>query len=506
MQFLYPSFLWALLALAIPIIIHLFHFRRFKKAYFTNVKFLKEIKEETSNRNRLRNLLVLLSRLLALALLVFAFAQPIIHHGENVKAGRKSVSIFIDNSFSMNATQNNATILTIAKERARQIVDAYGEADEYQIITNELSGKQLNFFDQSTALSHIDEILPTPKVSELPLIRNVQSRALSQKNTQKISYIISDFQESISDFKNPLDSTIEFNLLQIRPVIEKNISIDECYFEAVAPVLNESNKLLIKLTNHSTESAENVQLNIVYQGQTRPLGSVSIPPKTSVIDTASLTILSTGWHNAKVVIDDYPVTFDDSYHIAFHIKPIVNILCIYSNTPNSFLRAAFESLKYFNFNAVQKDRVRYDALSSYDLIILQDLNTISSGLTSVVTDFVNNGGNVIIFPGAQMDPLVYNKFMNGLQANIFGMFEKTEKKVGTINEYSFVFSNVFRKISRNIRLPSTTANYSVQVSQSRAAENILTYRDGSPYMMRYEFGKGFYIRLQCTFAQKTTMI
>ena len=68
MQLLYPAFLLALAALAIPIIIHLFHFRRFKKVYFTNVRFLKEVKEETSNRSRLRNLLVLLMRLLALPL------------------------------------------------------------------------------------------------------------------------------------------------------------------------------------------------------------------------------------------------------------------------------------------------------------------------------------------------------------------------------------------------------------------------------------------------------
>ena len=76
MQFLYPTFLYALLALAIPIIIHLFFFRRFKKVYFTNVRFLKEIKEETSARQRLKNLLVLLMRLLAMAALVLAFAQP----------------------------------------------------------------------------------------------------------------------------------------------------------------------------------------------------------------------------------------------------------------------------------------------------------------------------------------------------------------------------------------------------------------------------------------------
>ncbi|MEP6647066.1 MAG: BatA domain-containing protein, partial [Saprospiraceae bacterium] len=34
MQFLYPSFLWALTALSIPIILHLFYFRRYKKVYF----------------------------------------------------------------------------------------------------------------------------------------------------------------------------------------------------------------------------------------------------------------------------------------------------------------------------------------------------------------------------------------------------------------------------------------------------------------------------------------
>ena len=45
-SFLYPSFLWALLFVAAPIILHLFNFRKFKKVYFSNVSLLKEIKEE----------------------------------------------------------------------------------------------------------------------------------------------------------------------------------------------------------------------------------------------------------------------------------------------------------------------------------------------------------------------------------------------------------------------------------------------------------------------------
>lgn len=110
MQFLFPVFLFALAALAIPVIIHLFYFRRFKKVYFTNVKFLKEVKEETSARSKLRNLLVLLMRMLAIACLVSAFAQPFIpQKNTEVEKGTKAVSVFIDNSFSMQANESGCT-------------------------------------------------------------------------------------------------------------------------------------------------------------------------------------------------------------------------------------------------------------------------------------------------------------------------------------------------------------------------------------------------------------
>ena len=490
MQFLFPSFLWALLALAIPIIIHLFHFRRFKKVYFTNVKYLKELKEETSNRNRIKNLLILLSRLLALAFLVFAFAQPILFDGEEVKAGRKAISVFVDNSFSMNATQNNAALLTIAKERARQIIQAYGESDEYQVITNELSGRELNFFDKSSALTHIDEINITPQVSDLSLVRNVQKRTLGQKNSQKIAYIISDFQESISSFDSPVDSTIEYNLLQLKPIIERNVSIDNVIFDAVVPVLNESNNIIITLTNHSNESVENIPISLLYKDQSRPLGTVTIPPKTTIIDTAAIAINSTGWHEAKIQIEDYPVTFDDEYHIAFHLKQQINILSLYEAQPNSFLSAAYKSLGYFNQTPIQKDQVKYEIIPNQDLIILEDLNSVSSGLSSVLEDFVLKGGNILVFPGKNINSEIFNNFLSRLRSNSFGDFQKQEREVGKINDEAFVFSNVFRKINRNIKLPTTNSNYEVNQSQSRAIERILDYRDGGSYLARYELGDG----------------
>ena len=99
MNFVYPDFLFALFALAIPIIIHLFNFKKFKRVEFSNVAFLKEIKQESKSKSRLKEWLILFSRLLAITFLVLAFAQPYIPVSEKQTiSGDKAVSIYIDNS------------------------------------------------------------------------------------------------------------------------------------------------------------------------------------------------------------------------------------------------------------------------------------------------------------------------------------------------------------------------------------------------------------------------
>ena len=78
MKFLFPTFLFALFTIAIPIIIHLFSFRRYKTVYFSHVGFLKDIKKESQKKSRLKQLLMLLARILTIIFLVFAFSQPYI--------------------------------------------------------------------------------------------------------------------------------------------------------------------------------------------------------------------------------------------------------------------------------------------------------------------------------------------------------------------------------------------------------------------------------------------
>src|SRR3954467_15375736 len=142
MSFVFPQFLFALFAVSIPIIIHLFNFRRFKKVYFSDIRFLKEVKLQTQNRNRIKHLLILLCRILAISFLVFAFAQPFIPTtNKNATVGIQASSVYVDNSFSMENVSKNGMLLDEAKKMAREIALAHSQSDLFQLLTNDFEGK-----------------------------------------------------------------------------------------------------------------------------------------------------------------------------------------------------------------------------------------------------------------------------------------------------------------------------------------------------------------------------
>ena len=180
MQFLYPGFLYALATLLIPILIHLFYFRRFKTVYFSNVRFLSQLREEKQTRSRLKHWLTLITRLLILASLVFAFAQPYFPGSASGKpqSGKNAVSIYIDNSFSMRSVGEEGDLIQAGKEKAREISEAYREADVFQLLTNDFQVSNQAFVQRSDLLPKIDRVKASPAFRELQLIVDRQTALL----------------------------------------------------------------------------------------------------------------------------------------------------------------------------------------------------------------------------------------------------------------------------------------------------------------------------------------
>ena len=159
MQFLYPSFLYALGLIAIPILIHLFNFRRYKKIVFSDIRFLKALSEQNKKQQTLKKYLILLSRILMIIFMVLAFAQPFIpFNKKSSNFNSKIVSIYIDNSFSMQSLGKNGPLLDQAKAKAKEIAQVYAESDNYQLLTNDFEGKHQRLVSQKDFLQMLEEV------------------------------------------------------------------------------------------------------------------------------------------------------------------------------------------------------------------------------------------------------------------------------------------------------------------------------------------------------------
>ncbi len=492
MQFLFPSFLWALGALAIPVLIHLFYFRRFKKVYFTNVKFLKEVKEETNSRRKIKNFLVLLMRLLAFAAIILAFAQPFIPQDREVKKGQRSVSVFVDNSYSMNSLSQDVPLINQAKQKAREIIEGFKVDDRFQILTNDFEGKHQRLMSQEDALSMIDEIQVSPSVRNISQVLARQQQALNSGTSEITSaYVLSDFQKNIADLQSFSDTTLEVNLAPLQSIQERNISIDSAWFDAPIQMVSQTNELVVRIRNHSDELAENVRLTIKEEGQVKPIGTIKIPARSSVTDTINLTVLKTGWHQATLEITDYPVQFDDKYFFTYEVVEKVKVLSIQNNAKNAYLSAAFEGMPYFELSTQRTNQIDYSSFRDFELIVLNDLASISSGLSNELSQYLVNGGNLLIFPSATANIQNYSTFLTEFGANTLQSFEKLPLKVASINTEEFIFNDVFERANANITLPSSKGSYKMSSLTGRGEERIMTYRDGSTYLGKYKKGKGY---------------
>lgn len=493
MEFLYPGFLWALLAVSVPILIHLFYFRRFRKVYFSNIKFLKEIKDETTNTNKLKNLLILLARILAIVFLVFAFAQPFIPSGDQISKGSAAVSIYIDNSFSMQALSEDVSLIEKARKISRELVEGYSDNSRFQVITNELFGEDLRWTDKKDAIEKIIGIELNPKIQTISNVMNRQSQAFSNIGAEnRHVYWISDFQTDVFDTGPELiDTSTSYFAVILQAVREKNLSIDSIYWEQPLILKDYINKLYVQISNNSVQDATDIPLSIEYNGEIMPLGKFDVLAASTETAEVDIRIKDLGWNTGKVSIKDYPMIFDDDYYFAFNVPARINVLNInHGKGPNRQMRTAFASDRFFNYAYSDINQVDYSTFSDYQLIILEDIVSISTGLSGTLINAMKNGVTVLLFPDKNADLSSVNSFLQDAGANVFTEYQEGEFQANRINVNEFVLRNVFDKTSDDIPPIGVKGKYRSSEIQTRNKYNLIQFRNGDSFISRYESGNG----------------
>ncbi|MEO5912112.1 MAG: BatA domain-containing protein [Pelobium sp.] len=491
MGFLFPEFLFAWLLMAIPVIIHLFNFRKFKKVYFTNVQFLKEVQLQTSSSQKLKERLILATRMLAIFFLVLAFAQPYIKSNKNQNTFQKNIiSIYLDNSYSMEAVNKNGSLLDEGKRKIKEITEAYTLNDKYQLLTNDFDGKQQRLLSKDELLEELNDVKISPLVRAYQSIIHRQQEVLLKENqVKRIAYLLSDFQTQDNE-KLLKDSSVHLKLIPLLANELPNISVDSVYF--LSPIHQPDGKenLVAVISNHSVKDVENIPVKLSINGVQKSLGSVNLKAGQQRNDTLDFSGLTAGWQKGEVTIKDYPITFDDRLNFTFEVKAQVPILSVYQGISESSIAYAYETDPFFDFKESNESQINYSGLSTKQLIILENLKTIAPGLGQQLKKYTEKGGSLSVFIPLNADLKSYQQFMQSMGADGPLGLKKETIKAKKLNLQHPLFNSIFDQIPNNPDLP-VTSQYFTASNFTRTTKQVLISGDGNiPLLNTYQIGRG----------------
>jgi hypothetical protein len=493
MHFVNPFFLIALAALAIPILIHLFNFRRYKKVFFTNVHFLQEIQQETKKQSQLRQLLILLARLLAVASLVIAFAQPYLPASDMQKriTGQRAVSLYLDNSFSMEAVATEGKLIEVAKTKALEVASAYSQSDLFQLLTNDFEGRHQRFVSLEEFRKLVDEVQVSASTRSLTEVISRQNDLLGEvRKMNRDAYLVSDFQKNTAGLSSSLpDKDISWFLVPLRAEKQDNLYIDSVWFLSPVHQPAQTASLRVRIRNASGESLEKIPVKLSINSVQKALSSFSVAANSSMEITMPFTENVSGIQNGQVEIVDYPIVYDDKFYFSYPVLPSIPVLSINEKEGNTYLNALFQSDTSIRFTNSQVRQLDYGNLFANALLILNSPDDISSGLAQELNRYVRAGGNLVVFPPLSGKTESYSALLKLFSLPGYGALDTARQRLAGISVESDIYTDVFEKNSNgkvilpeNIDLPMVYKYYRLQQETKSGGEVLLKLQNGFPFL------------------------
>jgi hypothetical protein len=460
MQFKHPDILYFLFLLVIPILVHLFQLRRFKKEYFTNVQFLKELSIQTRKSSKIKKWLLLFTRLLLLTFLILAFAQPFFK-GKDSQKSTNEMYIILDNSYSMQAKGKNGELL---KRAVQDLLEQTPEAQNFSLITSTESfwntdiksiQKELQDLKYSANSFHLDN-----------LIAKVNARKSAfNKDIVVITDAVGVKTNEAKSFKK------EDNVYFVIPEAEQknNISIDSVY---IAQNLDDFYEISVDLTSNG-EKTKAVPIALYNKNK---LTAKTLLDFEQNQKTINFTIPKEDFHG-YVSITDKGLEYDNTYYFSISKPSKTNIISIGEAEKSGFLARIYTSNE-FNFTNYPVASLDYNLLEKQDVIVLNELKEIPQALQTTLKSFVNKGGNLVVIPSQEATIAGMNSFLSQFGAIKFSSANASEKKVTKINFNHPLFNSVFEKKIDNFQYPSSKT--SIGLSSNSPA--ILSYEDQSAFL------------------------
>ncbi len=500
MQFLNPSFLFALAAMAIPVIIHLFNFRKTKQVYFSNVAFLKKVDTSTSSFRRLKQLLIMAARMLFIGFLVLAFAQPFLPSKKGSGFNRAGItSIYVDNSLSMQNEIDNKTYLDFAIKKIDELLTVFqGASAHLQLLSNDFDADEhrLNtpaqLKDRSTSieLSHTSRSFGN-------ILKRQQSLAAKHSGTGGNQYFwFSDFQKSTSgDLSSiKLDTNSRLYVVPIQAKAAQNVFVDSVWLNT--PFIREmqGNVLSAKLRNTGTEPVNGLSIKLFIDGVQTSAQTISIASRNSATTTFNFTVKEKGFKKGRISFDDSPISFDNDYYFVLNAAPSIGVMHLFGQaSTGGFVPNVFANDSLFSFKSSSINNTDLGLLSSHNLVVLEGIDKIEGSVKSSLEKFVKEGGSLIIIPPAKPEVGTYNAFLSGLNvrnivANPYNVTAASLMSLANPVKQSPFFIDIFEQstVKEMMTMPQVSAVWGWQTP----GEKLLELKNGQNFLTATLAAKG----------------
>lgn len=464
MQFKNPVFLYALFLLIIPILIHLFQLRKFKKTPFTNVALLKVLSIQSRKSSEIKKWIILSLRLLALAALILAFAQPYIP-ASNQAEQQTTYSIYLDNSFSMQMPSQRGNLL---KEAQQQLIEMLPQNAKINFITNNSTKTNL------TKKEFQNEVLATSftnqQLNYTNAILKTKQLNTAENNNHKI-ILISDFQQQQDVDINQFENEKNISFIQVQPQPKINFSISSIDFD-------ESRQLLQIQLDASTANNNTVPLSVFSEEKLLAKQQVQFQNSTTTQIEVSITENEVAY--GKIEIEDDALQYDNTFYFSINPSPKINVWCIYEDD-GSFVQRIFNNNE-FNFEASSIKALDYAKFNNQNTIVLNAIKKFEPQLQNSLIQFAENGGSIVIIPAIDADLKSYNSVLKNLQLPTFDAFHRNQQKITNINFSHPILNNVFSQQVTNFEYPLTRAYFSL----SKPNKAVLRYANQEAFLASAE--------------------
>lgn len=497
MQFLFPTFLFALAATAVPVVIHLFNFRRTRRVLFTNVAFLKQVNTTTSSFRRLKHWLILAARVLAIVCLVLAFAQPVIPAKSGAGfTGRGVTSLYLDNSLSLQSELDNKPALDVAVAKAEDLLTVFPNATNLQLLTNDFGSDEHALVGTDRVRDRLAsvEFAQTPRNLE-SVYRRQQALAAAHAGSGNQAFWISDFQKSTAGDLNRLrlDSSTRLFVVPVQAPNRQNVLVDSVWLATPFVRDMQPNRLSVTLRNTGDESVENLTVKLLIGEKQVAAQPVTVPARGAITAQFPFTVRGRGYQRGRVTFDDSPITFDNDYFFVLNAAPTIPVLHLYGQKAAAgYVEAVFANDSLFALRSLPAANADPGLLRTVNLLVLEGVSRVEGALRSSLDAFVRGGGSVVVIPPSQPDAGAYASLLGG-----FGIRPAPAANPGAPNppqplsepaRQSPFFSDLFENSTQRdpLAMPSAAPVLTWQVP----GDKLLAFRDGRPFLTQSRSGQG----------------